>query len=255
MGTLAADTPRIYELGEFNDFPVIATDIIYEGAAVGDNGSGYARPLVGGDPFRGFATQQADNSTGSAGDKYVHVRAKGKIQLSVSSLAITDVGRPVYATDDATFTLEGAGATLIGHVTRFVSTGVGIVEFDAHDSEAIVIVELPVALAGVTAADALTTYTPGFNGRIIDWDYVVTTAVTTGAKAATLNLEVGTTNVTGGAIALTSANCTPLGAVVAKADAFTAGTTFDANDTISVEASAVTAFAEGAGVLIIKLGK
>ena len=35
MTTLAADTPRDMELGDRNEFPVIASDIIYEGAAVG----------------------------------------------------------------------------------------------------------------------------------------------------------------------------------------------------------------------------
>ena len=255
MATATKDYPRPYEIGSFNDLPIVATDIIYEGSAVGDNGSGYARPLVGGDPFRGFATQQCDNATGSAGDKNVHLRQNGKIELSIASLALTDVGRPVYATDELFFTLEGAGASFSGHVSRFVSTGVGVVDFDTARAEEVQLLTIPVTLAGVTAADVLTNFTPGFAGRIIDWKFAVTTAVTTAAKAATLNLEVGTTNVTGGTIALTSANCTPLGAVVAKGSAFTAGTSFSATDTISVEAATVTAFVEGEGVLIIKLGK
>jgi len=58
MATLAVDTPRDYETGVeavYNHVPVIADDIIYAGAAVGDNASGYARPLQAGDPFLGFA--------------------------------------------------------------------------------------------------------------------------------------------------------------------------------------------------------
>jgi hypothetical protein len=35
MTTLAANSPRSYELGTRNEIPVIASDIIYEGAAVG----------------------------------------------------------------------------------------------------------------------------------------------------------------------------------------------------------------------------
>jgi len=60
MATLAYDQPRAYEGADFktNDFPVVAADIIYEGAAVGDNASGYARPLVAADPFWGFATRK-----------------------------------------------------------------------------------------------------------------------------------------------------------------------------------------------------
>lgn len=129
MATLAVDKPRIYELGEHNDLPVIASDIIYEGAAVGDNGSGYARPLVAGDPFRGFAAAKADNSSGSAGDINVRTRRCGDIQLSISGLAITDAGKDVFASDDDTFTLTQSTNTRIGYVKRFVSSGVGVVRF------------------------------------------------------------------------------------------------------------------------------
>ncbi|GEM_PF-3560878 len=43
MTTLATDKPRDYELGDHNDLPAITGDILYEGAAVGLNGSGYSR--------------------------------------------------------------------------------------------------------------------------------------------------------------------------------------------------------------------
>ena len=133
MTTLAANSLRTYELGEINEFPVIATDIIYEGAAVGDNGSGYARPLVAGDPFRGFAESKADNSAGAAGDINVRVLSKGKIKLAIGSLAITDVGKDVYASDDDTFTLTQSTNTRIGYVYRWISTGYGIIAFDANE--------------------------------------------------------------------------------------------------------------------------
>lgn len=131
MTTLAADKARAFELGDVRAYPVIATDIIYEGAAVGDNGSGYARPLVAGDPFRGFAESKADNSAGSAGAINVRVKERGIVQLSIGSLAITDVGKPVYASDDDTFTLTASTNSAIGRVVAFVSTGVGMVEFNA----------------------------------------------------------------------------------------------------------------------------
>lgn len=131
MTTLAASSPRIYELGEQNDHPVIAADIIYEGAAVGDNGSGYARPLQAGDPFRGFALSDADNAAGAAGAINVKVKQRGRIKLAIGSLAITDVGKAVYASDDDTFTLTASTNSFIGRVVRWESTGVGIVEYDA----------------------------------------------------------------------------------------------------------------------------
>lgn len=132
MTTLAADLARAFELGTINECPVIASDIIYEGAAVGDNGSGYARPLVGGDPFIGFAQSKADNSAGAAGAARVMLRTIGLVQLAVSGAVITDVGQPVYATDDNVFVFLPTGGTFIGFVKRFVSSGVVIVEFNVN---------------------------------------------------------------------------------------------------------------------------
>lgn len=113
------------------------------------------------------------------------------------------------------------------------------------------VMSIPVKLVRVTAAvDVVTNFTPGFAGTITRVVAVVTDPAVTAARAATLNLEVGTTDVTGGAVSLTSANCTPLGAVIAGT-AVTAGNTFTASDTISVEASSVTAFAEGEILLLV----
>lgn len=132
MATRSSDIARNFQLGELEDYPVIASDIIYEGSAVGENGSGYARPLVAADPFLGFAQRKVDNSAGSAGDKTVTVRTRGKVQLAISAIAITANDRPaVYASDDDTFTLTATSNTLIGYVSRWVETGVAIVEFDA----------------------------------------------------------------------------------------------------------------------------
>jgi hypothetical protein len=132
MTTLSNAAHRPLELGNINQLPVIANDIIYQFAAVGDNGSGYARPLQAGDPFRGFAEATVDNSGGSAGDKDVRLIESGKILLNISGLTITDVGKPVYASDDDTFVLTASTNSFIGRVVRFVKAGVGIVAFDAN---------------------------------------------------------------------------------------------------------------------------
>jgi len=134
MTTLAKDTPRTYEIGERNNIGVIASDVIYEGSAVGDNGSGYARPLVAGDPFLGFAKVKTDNSAGAAGDLNVELHTEGRVSLAVSGAVITDVGQPVYANDDNAFSFIGTGGTFIGYITRFVSAGVAIVAFNTENS-------------------------------------------------------------------------------------------------------------------------
>ena len=100
MTTLAANAYRVYETSNINEIPVIAADIIYEGAAVGSvKASGHARPLTSADRFEGFAEKKADNSSGAAAAINVRVKTQGKIKLSVSGAVITDIGQPVYATD------------------------------------------------------------------------------------------------------------------------------------------------------------
>ncbi len=129
MTTLAVNKPRNYELGDHNDLPVITGDVIYEGAAVGLNNSGYARPLVAGDVFGGFALRECDNVDGADGAKNVRVVSRGQIILSVTGLTIDDVGKAVYASDDDTFTMTASTNTQVGAVKRYISNGVGVVEF------------------------------------------------------------------------------------------------------------------------------
>ena len=133
MTTLAADKARAYELGDLQDLPMIAADIIYEGAAVGDNGSGLARPLAAADPFLGFAERIADNSAGAASAKNVRVRTRGSVVVAVTGAAsAADVGEAVYASDDDTFSFSPVGGVFIGFVHRFISAGVALVRFDVH---------------------------------------------------------------------------------------------------------------------------
>lgn len=153
MTTLAADAPRDYYQGDFHDFPVIAADIIYQGAAVGDNASGYARPLVAGDPFRGFAELKVDNSAGAAGAAYVHCKTRGRIKLAISALAITDVGKDVYASDDDTFTLTKSTNTRIGHVVAWIATGYGLVEFNVTSGAEAELTDSTTGTADATLAD------------------------------------------------------------------------------------------------------
>lgn len=136
MTTLSANTPRDYELGQMNDIPMIASDIIYDGSAVGVvKATGHARPLVGGDVFGGFAKEKKNNSSGAAAALNILVQKMGQVKLSVAGAVITDVGQPVYATDDDTFVFLPTGATFIGYVKRWVSAGVVMVDFNADSYE------------------------------------------------------------------------------------------------------------------------
>ncbi|CAH1387028.1 hypothetical protein [Candidatus Nitrotoga sp. M5] len=136
MTTLAANLSRPYEMGSRNAHPVIAADIIYQGAAVGlVAATGHARPLVYPDRFAGFAESIADNLAGVAAAASVRVIANGEVQLSVADAVITDTGQPVYATDDNTFVFSPVDSVFIGFIKRFVSAGVVVVEFDADSMQ------------------------------------------------------------------------------------------------------------------------
>jgi len=132
---LSADAILTFETPGYDDKPVKEATKIYKGAAVGDDGNGYMRGLVAGDPFRGFADAQADNSSGAAGDINVRLITKGLVKLTISGVAITDVGRKVYASADGTFTLTQGSNTKIGYVARYVTTDTAMVQFEEdHDT-------------------------------------------------------------------------------------------------------------------------
>ncbi|MFH1370359.1 MAG: hypothetical protein ABII09_03620 [Planctomycetota bacterium] len=136
MATLAADTPVKTSLGEFSSVPILDNDIVYEGAMVGEDGAGYGRPLVAGDRFLGHAVEKVDNTgTGhAAGAKNIRLRSgRYRLEATLASVLITDVGQPVYASDDSVLTLVGAGTsarnTYVGQVIRYLTSTTAIVEF------------------------------------------------------------------------------------------------------------------------------
>lgn len=153
MTTLAADKPREYDISEGLQIleraaPVVATDIIYEGAAVGRNSAGNAGPLTdnagGLAYFLGFAIKRADNAAGAAGAVRVDLVKEGRVKLNVTGVdGIDDHGKTVYATDDDTFTLtEGTGGyAIIGKIAQWIGADgfrahgatTCFVDFIAHD--------------------------------------------------------------------------------------------------------------------------
>jgi hypothetical protein len=137
MATRSSDANRVYS-GEvpplFEELPVVASDIIWEGSAVSADTSGNMQPLVAGYQFRGFCEAKADNSTGSAGDIRVKIRRAGIVQLAVTGVAAaSDVGLPVYATDDDVFTLTPTAAcSLVGVVSKWITSTTCLVYFNAQ---------------------------------------------------------------------------------------------------------------------------
>lgn len=116
-------------------------------------------------------------------------------------------------------------------------------------SRIIMTIPLP-PLATLTDADVITEMRPGVEGYLEYAEFVTTIAVTTAAKASTLNFEIDTTNVTSMTLALTSATVTPKGKVLPFALP-TAGNRLYRESKLSVEASSTTAFVEGEGFLVL----
>ncbi len=155
MTTLSTNVNRVFEKGDYDSIPIIASDILYQGAAVGDNGSGYGRPLVAGDPFKGFAQAKVDNGSGSAGDKDIALIPRGRVVLAVTGITgLADVGKVVYASDDTTFTLTESTNSYIGRVLRYESGTTVVVEFDATRAGMAAITALTDSSGG-TAADTI----------------------------------------------------------------------------------------------------
>lgn len=122
MTALSAD--RVHGQRGDGTFParknllLAASTLIYAGALVAVNSSGYAINAVGSDPnayVMGVAREQVDNSSGSAGAKSVEIEA-GVFTFDNSSstdaVTIADIGRRVHVVDNATVArTHGTGVT------------------------------------------------------------------------------------------------------------------------------------------------
>lgn len=155
-----------------------------------------------------------------------------------------------------TFTLAYGASSVVVTYKDATSIPAGTkvsIQLPLSDKVGVQVIPFYMNLAEVAAnGDILTAWTPGFAGKILSVDFAVMKAVTTASKRADFNLEIGTTNVTGGVVSVTSAAATPQGTIIAGT-AVTGANTFAATDTISIEAANVTAHAEGSGWLLVKV--
>ena len=133
---LSADKVRSYRADVdplFAEIPVKASTKIFMGEALSDDGGGgVADSLAVNESFLGFAEEQADNSSGAAGDINVKVRQQGVIcDLAITGVTgVTDLGVAVYADDDSSFTLTSSGSNVqIGKIVKYRTTGYADVFF------------------------------------------------------------------------------------------------------------------------------
>lgn len=129
---LSADANIVQLTGKTRALPADASSTTYRGSMCSLRSDEYVGPLAAGELFVGHATAKADNSSGSNGAINVELLgAEGPYELEVTltSVAVTDVGKDVYATDDATLTLTRSG-TRVGRVVRYVGTNTCVVLFE-----------------------------------------------------------------------------------------------------------------------------
>lgn len=104
---------------------------------------------------------------------------------------------------------------------------------------------------GTGAIDLLTNYTVGHKFKITSFDFVTTTAGTGAGASQVFNLEIGTTNLTGGVCTVTLSSTDTIGKITAGT-AVTANNTGTSTDTLSIEmAAGGTVFTAGAGYFLI----
>lgn len=127
MTTLAADTPRVFELGDINE--LVASTAIYEGAFVGavkaDGTAAAGAMAISTHSFAGVAER------GAASGDNVRLRTRGKVVMPVTGASAASVGQIVYMSDDNTLTLTASTNVPVGYVSRHISSTTCLVEFSA----------------------------------------------------------------------------------------------------------------------------
>jgi len=131
---LSVDTPLVVELGDQQDYPMLvsgAIAVVYEGSAITLDANGFASALVTNNLFVGHALRGVSDVGGTSGDKTVRVRTgRYKAEVTLASVAQTNVGDLVYMSDDSTYTLSSsANAVKVGIVDRYVAANTCVVEF------------------------------------------------------------------------------------------------------------------------------
>jgi hypothetical protein len=131
MTVLAIDTDRSCSGGELRRMPLEASANPFLGSALSVDSTGYVHELVAGEPFAGICIKgvYSADAPATSGDVLAEVMA-GRFQavLPISGVAITDIGRPVYATDDNAFAMtQAAASTYIGQVIGYEASGYALV--------------------------------------------------------------------------------------------------------------------------------
>lgn len=104
--------------------PVAASVVIFKGAIVMSNASGFLAPAVAlaDAKMAGIAYEKVDNANGAAGDVDCKLLREGLFELSGAGFTQADIGKEVYASDDQTVsTTQGANEIAVGRISQVTS--------------------------------------------------------------------------------------------------------------------------------------
>lgn len=153
---------------------------------------------------------------------------------------------------NATATTQRASADQVALID---STGGSVSGTTLAATAGISTLAVPIQLASMTtsAADLVTNLTPGYKFKLLAASFTTTTLGVGSSASQVINLEINSTNVTGGVVTITEASTDTLGESSAGTS-ITAANTGSASDTISVEVAASgTVFTAGEGILFIRI--
>jgi hypothetical protein len=144
-------------------------------------------------------------------------------------------------------TAEGVNLSTVKSTSS--TAGVYSMVFPVHDLS----VATGAGFGATTAGDVVTGFTPGHRFKLLALDFITGQVVGTGAGAsAPCNLEIGTTNVTGGVCTVTLASTSVIGERT-TGTAITALNTGSATDTVSIEKATSVVFTAGSGAFVVTI--
>jgi hypothetical protein len=165
MTALAADKQIIEADEKWLEYPeppltIAADTLIYHGAVVAVNSSGYVVPGSADPTLKvlGWSRGRVDNTDGAAGaEKVPYCRKPIRMVNSSSTDALTnaDVGELCYLVDDQTVarTSGGGDRPVAGRVRHVHSTAGVLVEFDISDAGSLPVLVATVGFADLTDGD------------------------------------------------------------------------------------------------------
>lgn len=154
---------------------------------------------------------------------------------------------------DATASTQRAGAaqaaitdSTTGTAGDTAAAGVGV------NTITIPLTSLATGLS-TSAIDLLTEYVPGYRFKVLKFDFVATVVGAGSSASQVFNLEIETTNVTGGALTVTLASTNTIGKIT-SGTSITAANVGTATQKLSIEmAAGGTVFTAGAGYFVIMI--